>query len=81
MKSSKFEAEIGDSRAVADGRSVFVSGTTEFDYATMTIDDDVVAQCEQTLDNIEAALREAHATLADFLRITASHGRGAAGFP
>ena len=67
---SKFEAEIGYSRAVVDGRWVFVSGTTGFDYATMTIYDDVVAQCEQTLDNIEAALREAEATLADVVRIT-----------
>ena len=67
---SRFEAEIGYSRAVVDGRWVFVSGTTGFDYATMTIYDDVVAQCEQTLDNIESALRDAEATLADVVRIT-----------
>ena len=39
---SQFEQKIGYSRAVADGRWVFVSGTTGFDYATMTISDDVV---------------------------------------
>ena len=34
---SRFEQEIGYSRAVVDGNWVFVSGTTGFDYATMTI--------------------------------------------
>ncbi len=53
---SKFEQDIGYSRAVVDGEWVFVSGTTGFNYATMTIEDDVVAQCEQTLKNIGAAL-------------------------
>ena len=49
---SKFEAEIGYSRAVVDGDFVFVSGTTGYDYAKMTLAEDVVAQCEQTLKNI-----------------------------
>jgi len=49
---SRFEAEIGYSRAVVDGDWIFVSGTTGFDYATMTISDDVVAQCEQAMGNI-----------------------------
>jgi enamine deaminase RidA (YjgF/YER057c/UK114 family) len=65
---SKFEDEIGYSRAVVDGRWVFVSGTTGFDYATMTIADDIVAQCEQVLRNIEAALTEAGATFDDVVR-------------
>jgi enamine deaminase RidA (YjgF/YER057c/UK114 family) len=39
---SRFEAEVGYSRAVADDDWVFVSGTTGFDYATMTISDDVL---------------------------------------
>ena len=34
---STFEEEIGYSRAVIDDEWVFVSGTTGFDYATMTI--------------------------------------------
>ncbi len=67
---SRFEAEIGYSRAVVAGDWVFVSGTTGFDYATMTIPDGVVAQAEQCLVNIEAALREAGATLADVVRVT-----------
>ena len=67
---SRFEAEIGYSRAVVDGDWVFVSGTTGFDYATMTISDDVVAQCEQTMRNIDAALQQAGASMADVVRVT-----------
>ncbi|MBN8747777.1 RutC family protein [Xylophilus ampelinus] len=67
---STFEEEIGYSRAVVDGDWVFVSGTTGFDYATMTIADDVVAQAEQCLKNIDAALREAGASMADVVRVT-----------
>jgi enamine deaminase RidA (YjgF/YER057c/UK114 family) len=67
---SSFEAEIGYSRAVVQGDWVFVSGTTGFDYATMMISDDVAAQAEQALDNIEAALAEAGASLADVVRVT-----------
>jgi enamine deaminase RidA (YjgF/YER057c/UK114 family) len=66
---STFEAEIGYSRAVVDGEWVFVSGTTGFDYATMTIKDDLVAQTAQCLKNIEAVLREAGASLADVVRV------------
>lgn len=66
---STFEAEIGYSRAIVDGDWIFVSGTTGFDYKTMTVADDVVAQCEQTLRNIEAALAEAGSSLADVVRV------------
>jgi enamine deaminase RidA (YjgF/YER057c/UK114 family) len=66
---SRFEAEIGYSRAVVDSDWVFVSGTTGFDYATMTIADDVAAQTEQALRNIEAALIEAGAGFADVVRV------------
>jgi enamine deaminase RidA (YjgF/YER057c/UK114 family) len=64
---SSFEREIGYSRAVVDGDLVFVSGTTGFDYRTMTISDDVVEQAEQCLRNIEAALAEAGSRFADIL--------------
>ena len=67
---SSFEKSIGYSRAVVDGEWVFVSGTTGFDYATMTISDDVVAQCEQALKNIEAALKQAGASFRDVVRVT-----------
>jgi enamine deaminase RidA (YjgF/YER057c/UK114 family) len=65
---STFEQDIGYSRAVVDGDWVFVSGTTGFDYATMTIADDVAEQAEQCLRNIEQALAEAGATFADVVR-------------
>jgi enamine deaminase RidA (YjgF/YER057c/UK114 family) len=64
---STFESDIGYSRAVVDGDWVFVSGTTGFDYATMTLADGVVAQCEQALKNIEVALKEAGASMADIV--------------
>jgi enamine deaminase RidA (YjgF/YER057c/UK114 family) len=67
---STFEAEIGFSRAVVDGSWVFVSCTTGFDYKTMTIADGIVAQADQCLRNIQAALAQADATLADVVRVT-----------
>ena len=66
---SSFEADIGYSRAVVDGDWIFVSGTTGFDYATMTIADDVVAQCRQALRNIADALAKADASFADIVRV------------
>jgi enamine deaminase RidA (YjgF/YER057c/UK114 family) len=66
---STFESQIGYARAVVDGEWVFVSGTTGFNYQTMTVEDDVVAQCEQALRNIEAALGQAGATFADVVRV------------
>ncbi len=66
---STFEATVGYSRAVTEGRWVWVSGTTGFDYSTMTIEDDIVVQTEQTLTNIDAALTEAGATAADIVRV------------
>jgi len=67
---SSFEAEIGYSRAVVDEEWVFVSGTTGFDYATMTISEDVAAQAEQCLRNIATALAQAGASFADVVRVT-----------
>ena len=67
---STFEQDMAYSRAVVDGDWVFVSGTTGFDYRTMTIAEGVVEQAEQCLKNIEAALGEAGAALADIVRVT-----------
>jgi len=67
---STFEAQIGYSRAVVDGDWIFVSGTTGFDYTTMSLADDVVAQAEQTMKNIGAALAGAGASFADVVRVT-----------
>jgi enamine deaminase RidA (YjgF/YER057c/UK114 family) len=66
---STFEREIGYSRAVVEGDWVFVSGTTGFDYATMTIPDNVVAQAEQCLLNIEKALWDAGSRISDVVRV------------
>ena len=59
---STFEQEIGYSRAVVEGDWIFVSGTTGFDYSTMTISDDLLEQAEQCFKNIQAALNEAGAS-------------------
>lgn len=67
---SSFEREIGYSRAVVQGDWVFVSGTTGFDYATMSIAEGVADQTEQCLKNIESALQQAGASLKDVVRVT-----------
>ena len=67
---STFEQEIGYSRAVVAGDWVFVSGTTGFDYSSMTIAEGLVEQTEQCLKNIAAALQQAGAGLADVVRVT-----------
>jgi len=66
---SIFEEQIGYSRAVVAGDWVFVSGTTGFDYATMTISEDVATQAEQCLQNIATALAQAGCTLDDVVRV------------
>ena len=66
---STFEADIAYSRAIVDGDWVFVSGTTGFDYRTMSISDDLLAQTEQALRNIEATLREAGSSFDDVVRV------------
>ena len=73
---SSFEREIGFSRAVVDGDWVFVSGTTGFDYRTMTISDTLTEQTEQCLRNIQSALDQAGASLGDVVRVTYILPRG-----
>ena len=67
---SSFEEDIGYSRAVVDDDWVFVSGTTGFNYQTMTIAEGLLEQTEQCLRNIAAALAEAGASFADVVRVT-----------
>jgi len=52
---SEFEEKIGYSRAVVDGDYVFVSGTTGYNYETMSISSDVVEQAEQCLEFMRIA--------------------------
>ncbi len=67
---STFEEQIGYSRAVIVGDWVFVSGTTGYDYETMSISDDLLEQTEQCLKNIESALKQAGSSLKDVVRAT-----------
>jgi enamine deaminase RidA (YjgF/YER057c/UK114 family) len=66
---SSFEHDIGYSRAVVDGDWVFVSGTTGFDYASMTIPPGIEAQAEQCLQTIAAVLEQAGSSLRDVVRV------------
>jgi enamine deaminase RidA (YjgF/YER057c/UK114 family) len=66
---SSFEAVAGYSRAVVDRDTVYLAGTTGFDYATMTIDADPLAQCHQCFRNIAAALAGTGCSLDDVVRV------------
>ena len=66
---SEFESKIGYSRAVVDGDYVFVSGTTGFDYQSMSISDNPVEQADQCFKNIEKALHEAGSSLDQVVRV------------
>jgi len=66
---SEFEKVAGFSRAIVDDRYVHVSGTTGFDYAGMTIADDVVEQTHQAFRNITNALAKAGCTLDHVVRV------------
>jgi enamine deaminase RidA (YjgF/YER057c/UK114 family) len=67
---SPFEKTAGYSRAVVDGDFAFVAGTTGYDYATMTMPDDVTSQSRNCFKTIEAALKEAGFAVADIVRAT-----------
>lgn len=69
LQGSPFERDIGYARAVVDGDVIYVSGTTGFDYETMSISEDVAEQTKQCLRNIEWALDQANATMKDVLRV------------
>lgn len=66
---STFEQQIGYSRAVVAGNWVFVSGTTGFDYKTMSIGESLLEQARQCLRNIDDALRQADVTVNDVVRV------------
>ena len=67
---STFEQEIGYSRAIVVGDWVFVSGTTGFDYSSMSIAEGLLEQTEQCLKNISTALQQAGSSLAEVVRVT-----------
>ena len=66
---SEFESKIGYSRAVIDGDYVFVSGTTGYDYTTMSISPDPVEQAKQCLKNIDKVLTQAGSSLNNVVRV------------
>lgn len=66
---SPFEREAGYSRAVVDGDFIFVSGTTGYDYAAMTMPQGVEEQAHACFATITAVLEEAGASLADVVRV------------
>jgi enamine deaminase RidA (YjgF/YER057c/UK114 family) len=66
---SPFEEQIAYSRAVVQGDWIFVSGTTGFDYSTMSISPLVETQTRQCLENISQALHKAGSSLADVVRV------------
>ena len=67
---SPFEKEIGYSRAVVDGNMIFISGTTGYNYKTMSIAADIISQTEQCMKNIASVLDEAEASFKDIVRVT-----------
>lgn len=66
---SPFEARIGYSRAVVDRDMVYVSGTTGYDYQTMTMPEDAATQARNAFATIEKALIEAGSSLKDVVRV------------
>jgi len=67
---SPFEKTAGYSRAVIDGDFAFVSGTTGYDYATMSMPADVTSQSRNCFKTIESALEEGGFAMADIVRAT-----------
>lgn len=66
---SPFEQKIGYSRAVRHQDTIYVSGTTGYDYASMQMPESALQQARNALATIEKALIEAGATLADTVRV------------
>lgn len=66
---SPFEAAMGYSRAVVRGDWCFVSGVTGYDYATMTMPEDVAAQARNCFATIAAVLAEAGFGMEDIVRV------------
>lgn len=66
---SPFEATMGYSRAVVQGDWCFVSGTTGYDYGTMTMPEDVAAQARNCFATIRGVLEGAGFAMADIVRV------------
>jgi enamine deaminase RidA (YjgF/YER057c/UK114 family) len=66
---SPFEATFGYSRAVRHQDTVYVSGTTGYDYASMTMPESVGEQAGNALRTISKALAEAGSDISDVVRV------------
>ena len=67
---SPFEKVVGYSRAVVDGDWCWVAGTTGYDYAAMTMPDDVGEQARNAMETIAKALVDGGFGLSDVVRAT-----------
>jgi enamine deaminase RidA (YjgF/YER057c/UK114 family) len=66
---SPFEQKFGYSRAVRHEDTIYVSGTTGYDYAVMQMPEPVGEQARNALDTIDKALREAGSSIEDTVRV------------
>ncbi|AXC48948.1 RidA family protein [Paracoccus suum] len=66
---SPFEATLGYSRALIKGDWCFVSGTTGYDYATMTMPEGVADQAQNAFATIDKTLAEAGFAMSDVVRV------------
>ena len=69
LSGSPFEREYNYSRAVLVGNHLMISGTTGYDYATSTLCEGAREQTEQLIRNVEAALAQVGASLAEIVRV------------
>jgi enamine deaminase RidA (YjgF/YER057c/UK114 family) len=66
---SPFEQKFGYSRAVRHEDTIYVSGTTGYDYAVMQMPESVGEQARNALQTIDRALREAGSSIEDTVRV------------
>ncbi|MCZ8334180.1 MAG: RidA family protein [Rhodobacteraceae bacterium] len=66
---SPFEATMGYSRAIVKGGWCFVSGVTGYDYAAMTMPDDVAEQTRNCFATIRTVLDQGGFTMEDIVRV------------
>jgi enamine deaminase RidA (YjgF/YER057c/UK114 family) len=67
---SEFEGRIGYGRSVLCDGWVFASGTTGYDYTSMTLPEGIKAQCQAALANVAAALEAAGSGMERVVRVT-----------
>lgn len=66
---SPFEATMGYSRAVVQGDWCFLSGVTGYDYATMSMPDDIADQARNCFETIKSVLGDAGFAMTDIARV------------